>query len=342
MKSTTQHLAPLHLNLHHLAIEFGRCQHLLRRSSQSNQLHSLPWWLLHTVLLSSVNMIASTAVRHRWRRYAFVAKSSVLHAEKLFVRRRMRSPDSPIRSRPFVRHLSASSPSDKQEEDNHALGWLEQPRSPPNIITISRIACTPIISYWIVNNEFQKAVLGCLVAGITDGVDGYLAKHHGMATVLGSYLDPIADKVLINTVAISIWYSNPGLLPTPLMALWATKDSALLFFSYRIVREQWNNQIAKAPTPMMQVQPTGIAKLNTTLQFMTLCTAMLHPLVFPVGDPASWVLQGLWWSTGCTTLGSALSYAQKSGFAQVVAAPGKIQQSHAASTSDDEKKDSKQ
>jgi cardiolipin synthase len=192
------------------------------------------------------------------------------------------------------REFSSSPPKGETDEKND---WYAQLMSPPNLITISRIACTPVISYWIVTGQYKAALGGCLVAGLSDFADGYLAKHYGMATVLGSYLDPLADKLLINAVAISLWYSNPALLPAPLVALWFVKDAALMGETYRFVARQTNM------TPL-QVHPTNTSKINTALQFMTLAAAMVHP----TADPAPLALQGLCWVTGATTLASAWSY----------------------------------
>ena len=208
----------------------------------------------------------------------------------------------------FVRSASSSSPRHHERQGDESssslpeeqpVDWIEQLKSPPNMITISRIAFTPVISYWILNSQFKEALAGCLVAAISDGIDGYLAKHHGMSTLLGSYLDPLADKLLINTVAISLWYSNPALLPTPLIALWTVKDVVLLGAT---------SQMLMSGTKTLQVHPTSIAKWNTTLQFVTLSATMIHPIVLPLEEPAALVLQGLWWTTATTTLAAAWSY----------------------------------
>ncbi|GAX29087.1 cardiolipin synthase [Fistulifera solaris] len=186
--------------------------------------------------------------------------------------------------RPFV--LQTISFSSQQE-------W----KSPPNLISMTRIACTPILSYFILTQQYEAAVWGCFLAGVSDFGDGYLAKHHNMKTVLGSYLDPLADKLLINTVALSIWYQPSAtliLLPSPLVTLWLCKDLVLIGATYQI----WQQQPAGAP--LLEVHPTLISKLNTTLQFATLTTCLFHPWI--VDSTLEPVLQSLWWMTGTTTL----------------------------------------
>jgi cardiolipin synthase len=140
---------------------------------------------------------------------------------------------------------------------------------------------------------------------MSDGLDGYIAKHHGGGTVLGTYLDPIADKVLINGLAVSLWYS--GILPTPLTLLWATKDVLLLSGTAWYLYQQHqtinilSNSIATKP---LTVTPSLLGKVNTGLQFATLWAGILTP----VTTMHPMLLPSLCWVTGLTTVGSVLSY----------------------------------
>jgi len=187
----------------------------------------------------------------------------------------------------------------------HFEDFYGQIRSLPNLITLARVGSTPLISYWIVTSQFEYAVVGCLLAGVSDAVDGYLARNHGMATVLGSYLDPLADKLMVNTVAISLWYSDCGtiLIPTPLVALWLLKDSVL------VTATLWTLSELKEDDPLT-IQPATVAKVNTVLQFATLGVAMIHPIV----STPEILLPTLWWVTGGTTVTAAASYVAQSGF----------------------------
>ena len=79
---------------------------------------------------------------------------------------------------------------------------LEQMKSIPNIITAGRIAGTPVLSYLIVTERYDTAVIGCALLAFSDWLDGYVAKNYeGQATVLGSYLDPLADKLMASQEA---------------------------------------------------------------------------------------------------------------------------------------------
>lgn len=181
----------------------------------------------------------------------------------------------------------------------------EEWKSPPNLISMTRIACTPVLSYFIITQQYESALWGCFLAGVSDFCDGYLAKHYNMKTVLGSYLDPLADKLIINVVAVSIWYqpSTLVLLPTPLVTLWFLKDAVLVAATYRIWRQQEGSRL-------IEVHPTRISKINTTLQFGTLTTCLLNPWI--VDATLEPVLYSLWWMTGTTTVGTVLGYVGKS------------------------------
>ena len=166
-------------------------------------------------------------------------------------------------------------------------------KSPPNIITMTRLLCSPLLSYWIITGEHKLAVVGCMVAGASDWVDGYLAKHHNMATVLGGYLDPMADKIIINMLACSLWYT--AVLPTPLVGLWLGRDVLLIVGTATYVRSQsTNNATAFDPTVTpLQVRPTMVGKVNTVLQFVTLGVGIVYPL-YATSIPAE-AFTGLWY-----------------------------------------------
>ena len=202
----------------------------------------------------------------------------------------------------------------KEETENDRNNEIQrtvwdQIKSLPNIITLSRLASTPILCYWIINDEPNLAIAGCFLAGVSDVLDGYIAKNHGGSTVLGTYLDPFADKFFINSLAISLWYS--GVLPTPLTVLWASKDFMLLGgMGWYLYREQRTINFFSNSTHMkpLTVTPSTLGKVNTGLQFATLAVGILTPVVsVEILQPV--VLQSLCWVTGATSVTTTLSYA---------------------------------
>mmetsp|Transcript_13789 Transcript_13789/g.14898 ORF Transcript_13789/g.14898 Transcript_13789/m.14898 type:complete len:305 (-) Transcript_13789:143-1057(-) len=190
----------------------------------------------------------------------------------------------------------------------------EQLQSIPNLITLSRLTSTPLLCYWIVQEDYKLAIFGCLLAGMSDGIDGYIAKNHGGSTVLGTYLDPLADKVLINGLAISLCYS--GILPTPLILIWASKDVTLLSgMGFYLLKDQrtinfFHNSVATKP---LTVTPSTLGKINTGLQFATLAVGILTPVIpYYLSEP--FLLQSLCWVTGTSSIVTVISYMGQGGF----------------------------
>jgi len=78
------------------------------------------------------------------------------------------------------------------------------PNSIPNIITLARILLVPIIVWAIASSQMEIAFTVFVVAGVSDAVDGFLAKRFNMTSELGALLDPLADKALLVSIFISL------------------------------------------------------------------------------------------------------------------------------------------
>ena len=77
----------------------------------------------------------------------------------------------------------------------------------PNLITLTRIAMIPLVLVWIDNYSPRLSALACvifLVAALSDAVDGYLARRMGMVTVVGKFLDPLADKLIVLSTLVML------------------------------------------------------------------------------------------------------------------------------------------
>lgn len=184
--------------------------------------------------------------------------------------------------------IARSNESKSQELSRH---WMEQLQSPPNIITSLRILSTPYLSYLIITQQYEMALYGACIAGASDVIDGYIARRYEMKTVLGSFLDPLADKLLINVMALSLCYAD--ILPVPLIMLWAARDVTLVVGTYIVVsgRTKRGDFVIDPSTTPLQVSATNISKLNTALQFLTLAIGVVQP-VYGL-DP--FLLESCWW-----------------------------------------------
>jgi len=124
----------------------------------------------------------------------------------------------------------------------------------PNIITLGRIILVPIIVWAIASRQMEIAFAIFIIAGVSDAVDGFLAKHFNMTTELGALLDPLADKALLVSiyVALGIW----GAVPLWIVILVVSRD--IMIVSAVIV--SW---LFDKPVPM---KPLMVSKLNTVAQ----------------------------------------------------------------------------
>lgn len=126
----------------------------------------------------------------------------------------------------------------------------------PNLITIGRLILVPLVILMIINQRWQAAFALFVVAGVSDALDGFLAKRFGMASELGAYLDPVADKALI--VSIYITLAMVGAIPVWLVILVVSRD--LMIVSAVIL--SW--VMARPVT----IAPFVVSKLNTAAQLV--------------------------------------------------------------------------
>jgi cardiolipin synthase len=145
----------------------------------------------------------------------------------------------------------------------------------PNLITLGRILLVPIVVWAIASGEMRIAFLLFMVAAISDAVDGFLAKRFGMTTELGAYLDPLADKVLI--VSIYITLSINGIIPRWIVILVVSRD----FMIVGAVLLSW---LVDKP---VTVKPLMVSKLNTAAQIIYACLVLAS---FGFGFDAGWLL----------------------------------------------------
>jgi cardiolipin synthase (CMP-forming) len=138
----------------------------------------------------------------------------------------------------------------------------------PNLITLARILSVPVMVWAILTGWMLAAFLLFLAAGLSDAIDGYLAKRFAMTSELGAYLDPLADKALI--VSIYVTLGIAGEIPLWLVILVVSRDIMIV----GAVLLSW---LVGKPLPM---KPLLVSKLNTAAQIvfagLVLATLGLH------------------------------------------------------------------
>lgn len=124
----------------------------------------------------------------------------------------------------------------------------------PNIITLGRILAVPFIVWAIASNQMEIAFAIFIIAGVSDAVDGFLAKRFNMSSELGALLDPVADKALLVSIymALGIW----GAIPRWIVILVVSRDIMIV----GAVIVSW---LYGKPIPM---KPLMVSKLNTVAQ----------------------------------------------------------------------------
>jgi cardiolipin synthase len=146
------------------------------------------------------------------------------------------------------------------------------------MITMGRILLVPVVVWAIGSGEMRIAFLLFVVAGISDAVDGFLAKRFNMASELGAYLDPLADKALIVSIYVSLAFA--GAIPRWLVILVVSRDIMII----GAVMLSW---LIGKPVAM---KPLLVSKLNTGAQIALACL-VLAALAFGFdAEPALTVL----------------------------------------------------
>ncbi|CAH2045608.1 unnamed protein product, partial [Iphiclides podalirius] len=179
----------------------------------------------------------------------------------------------------------------------------------PNILCVARIVMSPYLGYVILEDNYNLALGLLTFAGITDLLDGWIARTwKGQSTKMGSFLDPMADKVLIATLFICLTWQE--LIPLSLTLLIVARDAALVTAGFVI-------RYKSLPPPRTlsryfdvthataQLAPTFISKVNTAIQLLLVGTTLASPVFDYIHHPALQVLCGV---TAVSTIVSAASY----------------------------------
>lgn len=174
-------------------------------------------------------------------------------------------------------HTGAYSPSGPQIK----LSELKQDvYTIPNILTFTRILTTPLIGYFIVSGHPFYASSVFVYSCITDFLDGFIARRYQLKSVLGSILDPMADKFLMTVCTVSLGYQ--GGIPLHVASLIIGRDVMLSFmaFYYRYVTLPAPKTLRRymdLSIPSVSVHPNTLGKVNTGLQMVYLGSVVLRP-----------------------------------------------------------------
>jgi cardiolipin synthase (CMP-forming) len=168
-------------------------------------------------------------------------------------------------------------------------------RSAPNILTLLRICIAPFLVAAVLEREFLLGFTLFVAAGLTDALDGILARVLKQHTVLGQYLDPVADKLLLSTLFLVLMYE--GLMPVRVTILVFGRDVGILLVA----------AILYAAAGRREFKPSIFGKANTLAQIAAVAVVLLDQLTQP---PWLVVLRTIaLWATMILTVLSGLHYA---------------------------------
>lgn len=162
-----------------------------------------------------------------------------------------------------------------------AMRALDQFRAAPNLLTLLRLFIVPFLVIAILDNHFRLAFGLFMLAGLTDGLDGIVARKLGQSTTLGLYLDPIADKLLLSTLFIVL--THTGLIPLYVTVLVFSRDLGILLISTLLF----------ATGLLRDFHPSFFGKVNTFTQIVAVTLVLFQQVLpsLPLGGVNSTLLR---------------------------------------------------
>lgn len=151
---------------------------------------------------------------------------------------------------------------------------ISQLKSAPNLLTLLRLIFVPITVIAVIEGKYGWALALFITAGVSDGLDGLLARLLQQKTVLGQYLDPIADKLLLSTMFLVL--ASRHRIPPSVTVLVFSRDIIILIVC----------TLLYAVGAMRVFQPSLVGKANTVVQVVTIPLVMFREI-----STAPWVAQ---------------------------------------------------
>ena len=159
----------------------------------------------------------------------------------------------------------------------------------PNILTLTRILLTPLFVIFLLKDLFSLALIVFTIAVISDGLDGLWARYFKQHSVLGAYLDPIADKLLLSSAFVSLAILK--ILPPWLAVLVVSRDILILT----------GVAVFAVTGSHYKINPSTVSKLTTFFQMATVIITMFdltHSNVYMLEETLFWLTAGLTITSG--------------------------------------------
>ncbi len=138
----------------------------------------------------------------------------------------------------------------------------------PNLLTILRVLLTPILVIFLLEERLTEALIVFIVAGVTDALDGLIARLYKQKTRLGAFLDPLADKLLATTYVL---LAVQNLVPSWLTVIVLSRDVLIVLGVFVLFMQDLP----------FEIRPTLASKLTTCTQIITAIVTMATALASP-------------------------------------------------------------
>jgi cardiolipin synthase (CMP-forming) len=164
----------------------------------------------------------------------------------------------------------------------------------PNMLTMLRLCMLPFLVIALLDGRFGVALLLLVLAGISDGLDGLLARLLHQRTLLGQYLDPIADKLMLSTLFVVL--TRVGMVPLRVTVLVFGRDLIILVVTTLLF----------VTGTLRDFRPSLLGKANTVIQILTVTVVMLSGVTS--GPAIMMTRTALLGATVALTVASGLHY----------------------------------
>jgi cardiolipin synthase (CMP-forming) len=162
----------------------------------------------------------------------------------------------------------------------------------PNILTILRILLTPLFLIVLLRHNYPQALLIFVIAGITDALDGFIARYFNQRTVLGAYLDPMADKLLLVSAFVALAVLE--VIPSWVAILVIARD-VIIFLGIAILT---------VTNKTYKIDPSIVSKFTTTAQILLIILVLFDPTRMKM----ALLHPPMLWATALLTIISGLHY----------------------------------
>jgi cardiolipin synthase (CMP-forming) len=214
---------------------------------------------------------------------------------------------TPTRPGPKHHPKPASEDVDKPEVTTAVSVW-----NAANALTACRIVAAPAVAHFLLVDEHTLALATAGLAALTDAADGLVARHYKLQTTLGSYLDPLADKLLISCASGAL--AVTGVLPLWLVGVIVGRDAVFVAVAgvlrVRAAPSPWYRSVWDVSNlPPLVIQPLPVSKVNTAMQLALTVGGIVHAGDY--GLVSEGAVSVLCVATASTTVASTLAYADR-------------------------------